>query len=978
MTSMEGDKNEMTMKKKSSQDHDNGDYFGPKVEQRSHTNIPQRQNISENIPHHVEYASQHSSLSRSMDFVSETRLVMLNFMGILPPSLYRDHIVSSPDFEADNLKHSHVFSKSHPLPKLTKSQSLNQGLSHNKPHSKRLGHLKSFQKDLDSPVSEDNVSYKYQKYLKEQLNVENANTYLPVETESIFASEIIGQQSAQSSSAIYEVSQSSHSLSPRKTPLSPQRQISENSSIGEYSYEGDADDEYEGSSTSSVFSSRSAHFRDGFLDLRRNVPYLPTVVDEVPGMLFRELDFREPDSLQECNSEDECGEDEADNIHSGSESDHKEEPNSRSARDLTACQAVPSKSADRSGLHLHIPMGTVQLDDVLLTFQSEINSELDEMESEFEPGIPSRCDGGGACATPRTPISQAALVLARIGDEMNDMHGPQLADMFNSLSPTDIENLSYPRFQELAQALLSHNDLNDWRQVALLMRFGQKLVWTALQTGVPHVRTIIDSCTQVVADMAAKFIIKQGGWSTIMNFDPSQSSDNQSSSDISPSTDRINSDLSQASSRGCNDLDLETDCLETKRESCGSEGQRTLIQGNSQESDEETCNVFTMSTKSSDASLTDNTIAIETGNALALGPKKPRYASSVGFEFSETSSISLDNTGEMELESDLSRRSSVIYIQSQCDDDPSKNTDDQDEADSDLICCNDLEDDDFTNSNVHTKVREAIKADIDVNIDAAENTKSFGNMSPGEGDFNTPNDNSITDCDVVETLYDNCPGLEAAGKLVSEYVFKSSNASREPVDHGLDNEEGGVVADDMGAVDEYDRSSQYVKQATPVAGTIPRGADGDETYQLVDNIVVDPLNDQRHAETTLDNYQNVNVEIGTLNTRTDEQMNIESDQNVNTEDDVNVHTGNYESSNVDQNTNNSSTSLQQHPEVNNQVEERYVSDTSRESVHTAEDRIGEDCNGVGDHSTGFGLKAMALASAVLALGIGLKFVVSNR
>lgn len=44
------------------------------------------------------------------------------------------------------------------------------------------------------------------------------------------------------------------------------------------------------------------------------------------------------------------------------------------------------------------------------------------------------------------------------------------------------------------------------------MVFGQKVVWNALQNGQKQFGGIIDLCSQLVADVAADFIIKQGGW----------------------------------------------------------------------------------------------------------------------------------------------------------------------------------------------------------------------------------------------------------------------------------------------------------------------------------------------------------------------------------------------------------------------------------------------------------------------------------
>ena len=44
------------------------------------------------------------------------------------------------------------------------------------------------------------------------------------------------------------------------------------------------------------------------------------------------------------------------------------------------------------------------------------------------------------------------------------------------------------------------------------MVFGQKIVWNALQRGQKQFGGLVDLCAQLVADVAAEFIIKEGGW----------------------------------------------------------------------------------------------------------------------------------------------------------------------------------------------------------------------------------------------------------------------------------------------------------------------------------------------------------------------------------------------------------------------------------------------------------------------------------
>ena len=44
------------------------------------------------------------------------------------------------------------------------------------------------------------------------------------------------------------------------------------------------------------------------------------------------------------------------------------------------------------------------------------------------------------------------------------------------------------------------------------MVFGQKMVWKALEKGQKQFGSLVDFSAQLVADVAADFIIREGGW----------------------------------------------------------------------------------------------------------------------------------------------------------------------------------------------------------------------------------------------------------------------------------------------------------------------------------------------------------------------------------------------------------------------------------------------------------------------------------
>jgi len=257
---------------------------------------------------------QDIGLSKSMDFRSETKFVMLNFMGMVPEEMFRGHISTSPDVEEDDTV-QHIdqrFARSQPV--LTKSRSLSACTRQRPPTLRHLRKFKTLHREIDSPASEDNLNFKYKKF-QEENNV-------------IYGSFQSGGGELESPGTEYvEPLHQDHDIpAVRSTPVSPrkntlfQRQCSDTSSPGDYSYASDADDEYDGSNASSTFSSsRSFNYHDGFLDLRRSAQTLPTVQDESQETCVNEENENEENQEPEHIKTGSNDEDEVDTFvpHSG-------------------------------------------------------------------------------------------------------------------------------------------------------------------------------------------------------------------------------------------------------------------------------------------------------------------------------------------------------------------------------------------------------------------------------------------------------------------------------------------------------------------------------------------------------------------------------------------------------------------------------------------------------------------------------------
>lgn len=507
-------------------------------------------------------------------FLSETKYVVLNFMSLLPPDLYSGHLSASPESAVSDLSVGEGCDKQyHPLGnyykphhQLTKSKSFDISPQRRIPKLKHLSHLQAIQ-NIESPASEDNLHYRYKKYLhsldQQTQSIPDESSEISITPEHVNHS-FKSQTKSQSISSFK--SESPGSVSPRKTTHALGRWYSDISSSGDFSYASDADDEGEDlSNASSIFSMRSARFKDGFLDLRKSSPRLSTLTSET-DMCLDDVDglFQHMSPLEEEETKDDGKDLENNDVRTQSterkgENDqnqtktpsprhsahysqqhsrdsftgrshmhphvlecvrhvhhtHSQPDCSQDLDDVDQCTADSIKSADRSKLKLDIPSQAVQLDDILVSLQTELNSEITDLESEFEEALRSSSSASGrrhqTMPTPLTPQSEAARILARIGDEVQGQYGNQITAAVNEVMLHQLQELTYFQFKEISKKVID-DTLPGWRQVALLMVFGQKMVWKALERGQKQFGSLIDFSAQLVADVAADFIIREGGW----------------------------------------------------------------------------------------------------------------------------------------------------------------------------------------------------------------------------------------------------------------------------------------------------------------------------------------------------------------------------------------------------------------------------------------------------------------------------------
>ena len=367
-------------------------------------------------------------------FFSETKYVVLNFMSLLPPDLYSNHLSSSPESAvSDLLVGDNLDNQYHPLGshyrsqhQLTKSKSFDISPQRRIPKLKHLSHLSALQ-NVESPASEDNLNYRYKQYLH---SLDQPRSDIPDECNDINCTpDTCGHFDKVMSQSTHSFkSESPGSVSPRKTPHGLARWCSDISSSGDFSYASDADDEGEDlSNASSTFSMKSARLREGFLDLRKPSPRFTPLAkqpepefDDVDGLFHHMPPVEEEDTKLDIENNDnkeiqsmDQRNDESDPNHTGTPSPrhskgsfpsrshahphalghghhlHRSHPVAGSSQDQDKEDhgvSSDKKIADRSNLKLDIPSQVVQLDDILVSLQTDLNNEITDLESEFEEG----------------------------------------------------------------------------------------------------------------------------------------------------------------------------------------------------------------------------------------------------------------------------------------------------------------------------------------------------------------------------------------------------------------------------------------------------------------------------------------------------------------------------------------------------------------------------------------------------------------
>ncbi|OWF40222.1 uncharacterized protein LOC110464085 [Mizuhopecten yessoensis] len=334
---------------------------------------------------------------------------------------------------------------------------------------------------------------------------------------------------------------------------------------GDYSYTSDADDEGEDTSGGSSLwgSTGGLSGLRGSVDLHQVVSRLPTVQSESEmenetvidsTTIYSTIDGTNnvfetgvqsiDNSLLDVRTRSACNLSDIDlEIDYGDlDSTYENDPAVSTSISLEASSSNTSgiKTLDRSKLRLNIDESqswanskAARYEAVARSLRSEIEDEMTSLESEVEEAIKRHVipSNHSPFMTPMTPQTQAAKVLARIGDEVMDQYEEQLDKSVAALMQYS-QNLTYDTFCDVAKDVLDR-DLPEMKQVALLMVYSQKAAWRLVESGNQGIGNLVDYTARLVADRAADFIIKHGGWGAIVSSSDSNLS-SDSLDDVSP------------------------------------------------------------------------------------------------------------------------------------------------------------------------------------------------------------------------------------------------------------------------------------------------------------------------------------------------------------------------------------------------------------------------------------------------------------
>lgn len=158
-------------------------------------------------------------------------------------------------------------------------------------------------------------------------------------------------------------------------------------------------------------------------------------------------------------------------------------------------------------------------DDELDTFREEVRHMKKDLQLENEElkSLGNTPDSEGH-SRPLSPISDAARKLGKISDEIQQTYGPRIEQ---SMCRICLEQLTYDEFCNVLNSLLGPAETN-WIMISAVMLFSRSCARYFFNQGIDYMSQIVEYTTNYLEDVAADFIINNGGWTTVNQFSENQ------------------------------------------------------------------------------------------------------------------------------------------------------------------------------------------------------------------------------------------------------------------------------------------------------------------------------------------------------------------------------------------------------------------------------------------------------------------------
>ncbi len=115
-----------------------------------------------------------------------------------------------------------------------------------------------------------------------------------------------------------------------------------------------------------------------------------------------------------------------------------------------------------------------------------------------------------------TPETEVAEYLRQIGDTVQSQYGAELEQAVSQVLSRPDDQVDYGVVEHMATELLEHTGASGVAKTAMLMVLGQKLTLALIAKGKSKLSPLVDHTVKLVENHAAEYILQKGGWYSIV------------------------------------------------------------------------------------------------------------------------------------------------------------------------------------------------------------------------------------------------------------------------------------------------------------------------------------------------------------------------------------------------------------------------------------------------------------------------------